>query len=85
MSDVTVELVYGGAGPPDGEIAVVRLLGRLPGDWDYAQEHVGPVRIGLRITAPDTAPDTGPAAVERAVLDALDDPALHHWRLLTVN
>lgn len=77
MSEVTVKLVYGGGGPPDGEVAVVRLLGRLPGGWRYEQRHIGPVDIELRITAPHS--DQG--SISRAVTRALQDPALVDWRL----
>ncbi|WP_103502979.1 MULTISPECIES: hypothetical protein [unclassified Streptomyces] len=81
MSEITMELVYGGAGPPDGEVAVVRLLGRLPGGWHYEQQHIGPVLIQLRIMAPLA----GPADIEGAVVSALGDPALLNWRVLTAD
>ncbi|MBB0231464.1 hypothetical protein [Streptomyces calidiresistens] len=71
---VRVEVEHRGPGPPDGEIAVVRLLARLPASWRYAHR-VAPARVELWIEGPDATP----GRVRDAVAAALDDPALAAW------
>ncbi|MDB1086064.1 hypothetical protein PJ985_00510 [Streptomyces sp. ACA25] len=76
MTEVRVEIEADARAAPAAEIAVVRVLGRLPAVWSYGHD-VAPHRIRLRISAPGVAP----GMVRAAVTAALADPALEPWRL----
>ncbi|WP_182607496.1 hypothetical protein [Streptomyces alkaliphilus] len=72
--EVRVEVEHRGPGPPDGEIAVVRLLARMPSTWRYAHRAT-PGRLTLWIGGPGATP----RRVGEVVVAALGDPALAAW------
>ncbi|WP_149180163.1 hypothetical protein [Streptomyces sp. TRM49041] len=72
-----VELSHRGPDTSDGEVAVLRLLVRLPRHWRCRHAATAD-RIRIWITVPG---DATPERVRAAVAESLNDPALAAWRL----